>query len=198
MAQHVTTERPREGVALITMSNPSINNHGSWIGIGQLAAAMKDAREAGARVIVSRVGGQGTLVRACVAAGPGRRDRRQTHDWGGRRVVQRAPRNRRDARGEYRGGVGRLFRRRRGTWLGMRSAHRGGAGAVCAARDSDRADDWNRRDQPSRAIDRAQCDGGDGDAWASDDGAANLRAGRSERGCDDCKAVRGRASVGEA
>ena len=59
MAQHVTTERPREGVALITMSNPSINNHGSWIGIGQLAAAMKDAREAGARVIVLASGVKG-------------------------------------------------------------------------------------------------------------------------------------------
>ena len=52
MADHVKLERPREGVALVTMSNPAINNHGSWFGIGQLAAAMKDAREAGARVTV--------------------------------------------------------------------------------------------------------------------------------------------------
>ena len=52
MAQHITTERPREGVALITMTNPAINNHGSWIAIGQLATAMKEAREAGARVAV--------------------------------------------------------------------------------------------------------------------------------------------------
>src|SRR5260370_29863592 len=50
MAQHITTERPREGVALITMNNPAINNHGSWIAIGQLAAAIKEAREHGARV----------------------------------------------------------------------------------------------------------------------------------------------------
>jgi len=52
MPQHVTLERPREGVALITMSNPAINNHVSWMGVGQLAAAMKEARESGARVAV--------------------------------------------------------------------------------------------------------------------------------------------------
>lgn len=52
MADLVKLERPREGVALVTMSNPAINNHGSWIGIGQLAAAMKGAREGGARVTV--------------------------------------------------------------------------------------------------------------------------------------------------
>lgn len=52
MAQHVKLERPREGVALVTMSNPAINNHGSWLGIEQLAAAMKEAREGGARVTV--------------------------------------------------------------------------------------------------------------------------------------------------
>ncbi len=52
MANYVKLEHPREGVALVTMSNPAINNHGSWIGIGELAAAMKEAREAGARVTV--------------------------------------------------------------------------------------------------------------------------------------------------
>jgi enoyl-CoA hydratase/carnithine racemase len=52
MAQHIKSERPREGVALITMTNPAINNHGSWIAISQLASAMKDARESGARVAV--------------------------------------------------------------------------------------------------------------------------------------------------
>jgi len=52
MAEFVSLERPREGVALVTMSNPAINNHGSWAGIGQLAAAMKEARESGARVTV--------------------------------------------------------------------------------------------------------------------------------------------------
>ncbi|MCC7364926.1 MAG: enoyl-CoA hydratase/isomerase family protein [Dehalococcoidia bacterium] len=52
MGQFVTLERPREGVALVTMSNPAINNHGSWEGIAELAATMKDARETGARVTV--------------------------------------------------------------------------------------------------------------------------------------------------
>lgn len=52
MAQHVAVERPREGVALITMRNPAINNHVSWRGVGELSAAMKEAREAGARVMV--------------------------------------------------------------------------------------------------------------------------------------------------
>ena len=52
MAEFVTLERPREGVALVIMSNPAINNHGSWAGIGELAATMKDARESGARVTV--------------------------------------------------------------------------------------------------------------------------------------------------
>src|ERR1700683_1290107 len=52
MADYVTLERPREGVALVTMSNPAINNHGSWKGIGELAAAMKEGREGGARSLV--------------------------------------------------------------------------------------------------------------------------------------------------
>ena len=52
MADFVSLERPREGVALVTMSNPKINNHGSWQGIGELAEAMKEARESGARVTI--------------------------------------------------------------------------------------------------------------------------------------------------
>lgn len=52
MADYVTLERPREGVALVTMTNPTINNHGSWAGIGELAAALATAREDGARVSV--------------------------------------------------------------------------------------------------------------------------------------------------
>ena len=52
MAEIVTLERPREGVALITMSNPEINNHGSWEGVGQLGDALIEAREGGARVSV--------------------------------------------------------------------------------------------------------------------------------------------------
>ncbi len=52
MAQYVTLETPREGVAVVTMANPAINNHGSWAGIAELAATMKQAREAGARATV--------------------------------------------------------------------------------------------------------------------------------------------------
>jgi len=52
MSDLVTLERPREGVALITMTNPEIKNFGSWIAIGQLADALVEAREGGARVSV--------------------------------------------------------------------------------------------------------------------------------------------------
>lgn len=52
MGEFVTLERPREGVALITMTNPAIRNHGSWAAISELAAALAEAREGGARVSV--------------------------------------------------------------------------------------------------------------------------------------------------
>jgi enoyl-CoA hydratase/carnithine racemase len=52
MPEFVSLERPREGVALVTMSNPAVNNHGSWAGISELAETMKDARESGSRVTV--------------------------------------------------------------------------------------------------------------------------------------------------
>ena len=59
MPDIVTLERPREGVALITMSNPDINNHGSWEGVGQLGEALVEAREGGARVSVLASGTPG-------------------------------------------------------------------------------------------------------------------------------------------
>ena len=52
MPKFVMLETPCEGVALVTMTNPAINNHGSWIAIAELAASIKQAREAGARVAV--------------------------------------------------------------------------------------------------------------------------------------------------
>lgn len=52
MSDLVSLETPREGVALITMSNPEIRNHGSWAGISALATALREAREDGARVSV--------------------------------------------------------------------------------------------------------------------------------------------------
>jgi len=52
MSKLVSLERPREGVAVVTMSNPEIRNHGSWEGVGALADALTEAREGGARVCV--------------------------------------------------------------------------------------------------------------------------------------------------
>jgi len=52
MAQYVALEWPREGVALVTMTNPATNNNGSWAAISELADALQEAREAGARVSV--------------------------------------------------------------------------------------------------------------------------------------------------
>ena len=52
MGALVTLERPAEGVAVITMNNPSINNHISWAGVDELWSAMIEAREGGARVSV--------------------------------------------------------------------------------------------------------------------------------------------------
>lgn len=52
MAKFVTVEKPREGVALVTMSNPAINNNCSWIAVAELAEALKTAREGGDRVAV--------------------------------------------------------------------------------------------------------------------------------------------------
>ena len=52
MSEIVSLERPADGVALVTMSNPAIQNFGSWEGISQLAAALREARESGARVSV--------------------------------------------------------------------------------------------------------------------------------------------------
>jgi enoyl-CoA hydratase/carnithine racemase len=52
MASAITLDRPREGVAVITMTNPDIINFGSWKAIGDLATALREAREGGARVTV--------------------------------------------------------------------------------------------------------------------------------------------------
>ena len=52
MTDVVTVEWPRDGVAVITMTNPSISNFGSWIAIEQLADALVTARENGARAVV--------------------------------------------------------------------------------------------------------------------------------------------------
>ena len=52
MAEFVTLDRPADGVAVITMNNPAINNHGSWQGMYEFWEAMVEARTGGARVSV--------------------------------------------------------------------------------------------------------------------------------------------------
>jgi enoyl-CoA hydratase/carnithine racemase len=62
MGDLVGLERPREGVALITVTNPEINNHGSWQTVEQLASALTEAREGGARVAVLASGVPGHWI----------------------------------------------------------------------------------------------------------------------------------------
>jgi enoyl-CoA hydratase/carnithine racemase len=52
MTARVTLERPREGVALLTVQHPEIRNHASWELVDQLADALVEGREGGARVCV--------------------------------------------------------------------------------------------------------------------------------------------------
>jgi enoyl-CoA hydratase/carnithine racemase len=59
MTKLVTLERPREGVACITVCHPEIHNHGSWELVDQLADALTEAREDGARVVVLASGLEG-------------------------------------------------------------------------------------------------------------------------------------------
>lgn len=48
----IRVEHPRPLVALVTMTNPAIENQGSWKAISELASAVKQAREAGDKVCV--------------------------------------------------------------------------------------------------------------------------------------------------
>lgn len=50
--EHVSVEHPTQEVALVTMSNPALENQGSWKAISELAVALKQAREAGDKVCV--------------------------------------------------------------------------------------------------------------------------------------------------
>jgi len=52
MSQLVTLERPRDGVALVTLTDPKIRNHVSWAGVAALASALEEARAGGARITV--------------------------------------------------------------------------------------------------------------------------------------------------
>ncbi len=48
----ISLERPSDGVALITWHHPELRNHGTFAAVDQLADALKEAREGGARVCV--------------------------------------------------------------------------------------------------------------------------------------------------
>jgi enoyl-CoA hydratase/carnithine racemase len=52
MPLRVRLERPHEGVAVVTLDHPEIRNHGSWDALDQIADALQEARESGARVSV--------------------------------------------------------------------------------------------------------------------------------------------------
>jgi enoyl-CoA hydratase/carnithine racemase len=62
MTDLVTLERPREGVALVTFSNPARRNHGSWDAVSALGARLREAREGGARVVVVASGVPGHWI----------------------------------------------------------------------------------------------------------------------------------------
>jgi enoyl-CoA hydratase/carnithine racemase len=59
MSDLITVEEPRPGVAVITMTNPAINNNGSWVAIGEVAAQLRAARERGIRAAVLASGVEG-------------------------------------------------------------------------------------------------------------------------------------------
>lgn len=62
MPDYVTLERPREGVALVTLTHPEIRNHGSWAAVSEIADALVEAREGGARVSVLASGVPGHWI----------------------------------------------------------------------------------------------------------------------------------------
>ena len=45
MREFVDLKYPRDGVAVVTMSNPRIQNNGSWKAVHEIADAMIEARE---------------------------------------------------------------------------------------------------------------------------------------------------------
>jgi len=62
MTDLVTLERPREGVGLVTFTNPARHNHGSWDAVSALGARLREAREGGARVVVLASGVPGHWI----------------------------------------------------------------------------------------------------------------------------------------
>jgi enoyl-CoA hydratase/carnithine racemase len=62
MPEIVRLERPREGVALVTVAHPALRNHGSFELVEALAGKLATAREAGARVSVIASGVAGHWI----------------------------------------------------------------------------------------------------------------------------------------
>jgi len=58
----ISIEHPRPLVALVTMTNPAMENQGSWQAIAELASALRQAREAGDRVCVLASGVPGRFL----------------------------------------------------------------------------------------------------------------------------------------
>lgn len=68
MAGIVTLERPHEGVALVTLTNPRIRNRLSFEAVSDLADALEEAREGGSRMCVLASGVPGHWYgHACLA-----------------------------------------------------------------------------------------------------------------------------------
>ena len=134
MTLSVTRTSPHPGVAVVTMSNPEINNHGSWAGIGQLADEMAAAREDGALVMVLASGVPGhwfehAWLTDLVAAMKGEPTTGEGAAWS--RALEEIGR---DPRRHHCRGVRRLLRRRRRAGLGLRPAYRGGTSRVRGSR----------------------------------------------------------------
>ena len=182
MPDIVTLERPREGIALITMSNPDINNHGSWEGVGQLGEALIEAREGGARVSVLASGTPGHWYEHAWL-----RDLRNTvtgepttgtgGGWGAclQELAKTPVVTIAAISGDCSGGGAEL-----GWACDLRIAEeqaRFGQPEI-----QDRADDGHRGDEPAGAHHRSHGDSGDGARRHAHDSSAHLRAGRGEPG----------------
>lgn len=59
MSTYVSLDHPHDGVAVLTMNNPDINNHVSWAAVGEIADALVEERESGTRVVVLASGVEG-------------------------------------------------------------------------------------------------------------------------------------------
>ena len=154
MTDLVTLNWPSDGVALVTMTNPAINNHGSWEGIYALWQALVEARESGARVSVLASGVPGhwfehAWLRDLSNMFQGKETSGPPDGWFGcLDEVSKTPVVSMAAIGGY-------VRRRVRDWLGVRFACRGRTGAVQPAGSAHRRRHRAGGDIPAGASDRA-------------------------------------------